>query len=58
MPRYRVRVQALPECYRDVRDPPDERPIMATGGSAQMRGFATGVGANADIGGPPLPLII
>ena len=26
--------------------------LLATGGSAQMRGFATGVGSKADIGGP------
>ena len=25
-------------------------PVIATGGSAQMRGFATGVGSNAGIG--------
>ena len=28
------------------------RSLLATGGSAQMRGFATGVGPKADIGGP------
>ena len=28
--------------------------FLATGGSAQMRGFATGVGSKADIGTPPL----
>ena len=30
--------------------------VLATGGSAQMRGFATGVGSKADVGagqGPP-----
>ena len=26
--------------------------LLATGGSAQMRGFATGVGSKADMGGP------
>ena len=30
---------------------------MATGGSAQMRGFAIGVGFKADIGAPPLTLL-
>ena len=30
-----------------------ELPEMATGGSAQMRGFAIGVGSKADIGAPP-----
>ena len=28
-------------------------PRSPTGESAQMRGFATGVGSKADIGGPP-----
>ena len=27
--------------------------VLATGESAQMRGFAAGVGAKADVGGPP-----
>ena len=27
---------------------------MATGGSAQVRGFGTGVGSKTDIGAPPL----
>ena len=31
-----------------------EWPVLATGGSAQMRGFAIGVGSKADIGAPPL----
>jgi len=29
-------------------------PVVATGGSAQMRGFTTGVGSKPDIGAPPL----
>ncbi len=29
-------------------------PLLATGGSAQMRGFATGVGSKADIGARPV----
>ena len=31
-----------------------EHPLLASGGSAQMRGLATGVGSKADIGAPPL----
>ncbi len=29
-------------------------PLLATGGSAQMRGFATGVGSKTDIGTRPV----
>ncbi len=31
--------------------------VLATGGSAQMRGFATGVGSKADIGAGQGPLL-
>ena len=49
----RLKVARQTHCYGTVLGRPQlVGPLLAKSGSAQTRGFAAGVGAKADIGGP------